>query len=628
MKEPILINSNDVNKETSNDFILTSAYNFVPTGRYIYYPQWDKNASYDYPIENGMDGTIEVGITNVSPLFIRNGSENCDASEEFSCHIKEEGGKVKYFLPGSSLRGLWRSTVEALSFSEMKQFSDTIVSYRDFVDENKKDTEFIIKARESRAGWLSYRGGKWILYPCKGNYLRISMKEINDFCGGSDINEKNENNKPKRLLSWDRNHYLEEIKGEMYPLYMREGKEYRIVCTGIKHINYSKKLGSHQFKRREYLFPTEREEGIELDKNFMEIDFFKIHGQEKGFREYKKRLYNKEKDVAVFFQTDENGKVYVIGMSRINKMRRKYSPKSLLDKNIANRNDNRYDMASLLFGFSGKRKLRGKVQVGNALCTTLDYLPVGKEPRRDILQMPRPTYNPLYIQQSAGQDRYNTYDDDDSVLAGRKLYRIHKGSQIIERYNEPKNTRKNPTRETRHYPFYPIMPGHFFKCKLNLHNMCPIEIGALLTAITLFGDKDAYHNIGMAKSLGCGKIKTEILSINLSDNIEGDKEYPIKYFIKEYERAMSIFTYSHADLYDSNGNEPLMWAETPTVKRFLGIKHEHPIDEVKQMTGLAYRVVRKKENFQILTEPDIPNLSLLTEKDKEDIIKQATHTPY
>ena len=77
--------------------------------------------------------------------------------------------------------------------------------------------------------------------------------------------------------------------------------------------------------------------------------------------------------------------------------------------------------------------------------------------------------------------------------------------------------------------------------------------------------------------------------------------------MKEYEMAMSLFTYSYIDLYDSHENKPLMWAGTPTVRQFLGIKHCHSIEEVTQMTRSAYRLIRNNANFQALTEPENQN---------------------
>ena len=603
---------------------LTSAYNFVPTGRYIYYPEWEKYASYDYPMKNGTDGIIEVRITNVSPLFIRNGSNECNASELYSYHIQEKDRKIRYFIPGSSLRGLLRSTVESLSFSQMKQFSDIIVSYRDFVNEEGNDTDFIINARKSRPGWLKYIDGKWKLYPCKGKYLRINIEELNRFCENGDINEKDSLDKPKWELSWERNNYVFEKTKQMYPLYKKNKKTYRIVCTGIKRAKNHTDIESYKLKKKEYLFPTEKGDEIELENEFINY-FFKLHGQERDFRKYKKMLYDGD-EVAVFYQTDDNSKVNIMGMSRINKIGRKYTPKELLNNYIVNLNNNRYDLASLLFGYGGRagQRLRGKVQVGNAFCTTLEF-PSKSVPKNDILPIPRPTYNPLYIMQSSDQQRYNTYDDDDAILAGRKQYRIHDGNNVLERVNQNKTMEDESIRETKFFPYIPIKPNHMFECKIAIHNMCPVEIGALLSAITLLGDKEAYHNIGLAKSLGYGKIKTEIVSINLSGkNYKRYLQELIKYYMKEDEKAMSLFTYSYIDLYNSHGNKPLMWAETPTVKKFLGIKHCHSIEEVTQMTRSTYRLIRKDANFQVLTEPKISNISLLSHIDKEEIIHRTT----
>ena len=619
MNDSVQTNPIGVTKKIPEEKRLTSPYNFVPTGRYIYYPEWEKFASYDHPVKNGMDGTMIVRITNVSPLFIRNGSEKCNSSEKSSCHIPEKEGKIRYFLPGSSLRGLWRFAVETLTFSQMDQFSNTIVSYRDYVDEEKNDTDFIIKARKSRAGWLQLSEGQWKLYPCKGNYYRISMNDVNRFCGGGDINEKvSSTNMHQYENSWDRNNYVFEKTNEMYPLFERYGKEYRIVCTGIKRINSDENVEDYKLKKREYLFPDETKGAIVLDNQFMNY-FFKLHGQEKGFRKYRELLFNGRK-VAVFYQKDDQGKIFVMGMSKINKIGRKYTPKELLDNHIANYDGNRYDLATLLFGYGGRasRRLRGKVQVGNALCTTLDPKPSEKDEKLPLLLMPRPTYNPLYIHQSVDQLRYKTFDDDDAMLAGRKYYRIHEGSSVIEREqsNFVEKAGSNPF-----HPFIPMKPGHVFECTINLHNVCPIEMGALLSAITLLGDKDAYHNIGIAKSLGYGKITTEVISIELSDNkYKGKLSDCIKYYMREFEKAMSLFTYSHVDLYDPNGETPLMWADTPTVKKFLGIRHEHPREEVGQMSRNAYRLVRKDENFQVLTEPRVTVPSLLLPSDRQEII--------
>nr|HRD09255.1 hypothetical protein [Saprospiraceae bacterium] len=64
-----------------------------------------------------------------------------------------------------------------------------------------------------------------------------------------------------------------------------------------------------------------------------------------------------------------------------------------------------------------------------------------------------------------------------------------------------------------------------FKGKINFHNLTPIEIGALISALTFHGNKNLYHNIGSAKPYGFGKIKIEIDEIKWRPYLEIFKEY-------------------------------------------------------------------------------------------------------
>ena len=60
----------------------------------------------------------------------------------------------------------------------------------------------------------------------------------------------------------------------------------------------------------------------------------------------------------------------------------------------------------------------------------------------------------------------------------------------------------------------------------------PIEIGALLSAITFHKNDLCYHSIGMAKPLGYGKIKLSVLDLN-----GFSKE--VKEYLKDFESAMN-----------------------------------------------------------------------------------------
>ena len=136
---------------------LTSPYNFVPINRQVYYPWWGDCISMDIPFRDGEDGFIEVTLRNVSPLFTRNGSrlekDRRDIPRE-SSHIVEENGDKRYFIPGTTIKGMLRATLEIMAFgkmSEKQHYSNRWFGYRDIG--GRGTYRNIVSNR--RAGWLS-----------------------------------------------------------------------------------------------------------------------------------------------------------------------------------------------------------------------------------------------------------------------------------------------------------------------------------------------------------------------------------------------------------------------------------------------------------------------------------------
>ena len=71
---------------------ITSPYNFVPLNQQVFYPDWAEQASQDLPFKDGLDVSLDIKLTNVSPLFTRNGSK--DGKDTFSSHIIGENGNA------------------------------------------------------------------------------------------------------------------------------------------------------------------------------------------------------------------------------------------------------------------------------------------------------------------------------------------------------------------------------------------------------------------------------------------------------------------------------------------------------------------------------------------------------
>lgn len=110
--------------------MITAPYNFVPLNKHVYLPDWADQISHDIPFEDGEDGYIEVTWENVSPLCIRDASTGDDG---YSMHVKQPDGSRLYFLPGSSLRGMLRNTLNILAFGKMEQYDNRFFGYRIFV---------------------------------------------------------------------------------------------------------------------------------------------------------------------------------------------------------------------------------------------------------------------------------------------------------------------------------------------------------------------------------------------------------------------------------------------------------------------------------------------------------------
>ena len=100
---------------------LTSPYNFVPINKQVYYPSWGKLVSMDIPFEDGEDGYIEVVLKNVSPLFTRNGARPEKDKETESSYVIDENGNKRYFIPGTTIKGMLRGTLEMMAFGKIKE---------------------------------------------------------------------------------------------------------------------------------------------------------------------------------------------------------------------------------------------------------------------------------------------------------------------------------------------------------------------------------------------------------------------------------------------------------------------------------------------------------------------------
>lgn len=556
---------------------IKAPYNFVPINHEVYIPSWGKQISMDVPFSDGEDGLIEVELQNNTPLFIRNGvgASACD-KEEYSAHITLPNGEKRYFLPGSSLKGMLRSVMEILAFARLKEdsYNDDFFGFRRFGGNNDPlQTEYIKQMNEGVCcGWLryDYKRDEYLLDDCgifDSNTCRISIENLREvyprYKNVEDMNALDKND----VLGYP------DIDGRT------------LVCTG--------KMKS---KKHEYLFDKVKNEDIHVDSDVI-VKFKTVYKPS----DYKDNLYkklNKGERIAVFFKKDNHGKVSVIGLTRNFRYPYKYRISDcIVQPNVGEGPD----LVDCIFGYVNKEDaLKGRVHVGNAFAneTVIEDNIV-----KGVLGQPSASYYPLYLRQ-VNEGKYTTYNDE-AEMAGRKRYRVHAPNALTD----PKyNSNENVVTEMK-----PLPAGTTFKLLISVHNLRPIEVGALLSALTFHDTEGPCHNIGQGKSFGFGSLRIKKLELK---NFKYDEHA----YLKDFEWEMSKF-------YDSNHPGEL-WANSDMVKTLLSIAAEHAnAEELELMKLKEYGDYRKNDKYSTLKEATVNAKAFVDIRDvlkvRADVKRQA-----
>ena len=597
---------------------MKAPYNFIPLNKEVFFPEWADNVSQEYPFENSESGSIDIEIETFSPIFIKNSKEYAQNEVMEFCHFIDENGNKKYYIPGSSLKGMIRNVLEILSFSKIDFIDDDTYAVRDLSSAQNfymKQMNLIDKPF-TRAGWLKKEGEKYIIEDC-GTPGRISHQEIDkafniEFAKyfQSPLFDSSDNNQKTAKYKYD-------IIGQITPTikvgpayssktnqkydkrqfhkYDTNGKEGILVLTGQPTPRQnSGQMGDG--KGFEFVF-FEKQTELEVDKKVFEnFKFAYFDGKDTQPKEspdwtfWKEKLYNGEK-IPVFFQKDDKGNVLHFGLSYLYKLPYEHSIKEGL---YSEHLKDKLDLAQTIFGIESNEE-KNKGLKGRVIFSHLEGFNCEEDGiKEEILATPRASYYPIYISQNCNNgsvENYKTYNDDEFKIAGRKRYpirnRIFSTNPI---HNQLVNTK-----------FKPLKKGKF-KGKMVYHNLKKEELGAILSAITFHLNNECYHNIGMAKPLGYGKIKIKINGIDA-------KEY-----IKEFEKVMFKFKNN--------------WIESDELIELFTMAKEHdfndlymridPEDEFRK-EKTAKHCLRK---FSDIVNDRVYPQSLLTKEEKQQYLSE------
>lgn len=545
--------------------MITAPFNFVPLSDKVFFPPWAEDVSHDVPFKDGESGVIDITITAKSPIFIRNHSSDRDnPSTEFCNH------NGQYYIPGSSVKGMVRNVLEIMSFSKLNKnsYDDNTYAVRDLSSAQNfyMKQMNLIDAPFTQCGWLKIVDGNYVIEDCgtpgRINHTQIDYAlgiefakhfKLNDFDAKDTTQKTSEykynlvNNKIHTITVGEM--YLSESnrkydKREFYK-YDKNGKNVaQLILTGQPTPRKNTgKMGDG--KGFEFLFFDSKNElkiDQEVVENFKFAYFDKRDTEPKespDWKYWKEKLYSGEK-IPVFFQ--KNGsKILHFGLSYLYKLPYEHSIKDGLSKIHF---DDRADLAESIFGYINKvehKALKGRVQFSHFKATTKAQ---SLTERIEILGTPRASYYPIYIRQY--NTDFKTYMDSNFSIAGRKRYPIHKGNKTVKT--------ENTGNENVGTKFIPLKDGVVFKGKLRYHNLKKSELGAILSALTFHNTKDTFHNIGMAKSLGYGKIDIKLEGIKNIETYLREFEMHITEQILEWSSSNQLKELVSMAVEQNNGN--------------------------------------------------------------------------
>ena len=446
---------------------------------------------------------------------------------------------------------------------EIKRETNTALNQEFGSNIQGKKQFFLSKCYESKAkaGWLTSNRNEWLITPC--DYARIPITELNEYAGISDDKTHlfRKSSSVNKYCFWCVQkddmiiNFLYDYK--IYDHYYARGGRNKYIWLCYKKAHYTPGRGQQgvivftgqpqtsnknerRKKKMESIFFDQRpNDSIKVqDEIFKRFVYCHSTNGEpnKEWQFWLDMLKNGETDcVPIFYLVDEqSGQLSSFGLAMMFRQQFTYSVKELVKKvNPLHLKEYPLDLAETMFGAPLEPdSLKGRISVEPFLERTNSSLQRPGLQQRTLLA-PRPGCYLTYLQQCTDENglltgaRHSTYNDHEAKPAGAKRYPVAKAARAPLRANDA----DNPNIMTK---FKPLPRGTTFIGSIRIHNLRPVELGALVWALTWGGDASLRHNIGMAKPYGFGTIKVSINGHDLMVNATRER-------LQDTERCCDLF---------------------------------------------------------------------------------------
>lgn len=560
-------------------------FRFAPIGRWVHEPVWGQEASHDHPFADGVSGEIELEIVAKTPLLV--GGARRKAEERAGEVWPFQLPNGVWAIPGATLQGHFRSVLEVATFGRLGQFiEDRRFGLRDVSGNVTSKALYLSRFNASgdpihpkvKAGWLVSNGAGAEIVPCELSRIHINevrnlpnnrnsaadwLAEANDakarlnaFLGGQPLSGLN---MPFRIGEAQPYAHQNETIRINYSrcVYDADGTAGTLVLTG-------KAVAGTQSGRKKWEFvfhSPERASALASTAERLPVandvmrDFRFLHDAEPGRKEspawtFWKPYFNSGEPIPVFYLI-ESGKVASFGMAYMFKAAHTKSTHELLAHSAPDHvEDSAEDFPSLVFGRTegtNGKPLKRRASF-DAAASTQEADPPSSN--KTVLLGPKPSYYPIYVRQPGHNGRLannkpyasytpiierTQYEGVDTLgveqkkpeLAGVKLWPAPPDSRLGQYATQlpdpPAGAGVAVQTQLRSLP-----AGMTFSTKLRVHNLRPVELGALLWSICL-GESDALagkeperrHRIGMGKPYGLGSVAVRVRAAHLTANDPG-----------------------------------------------------------------------------------------------------------
>lgn len=579
---------------------ITAPYGFVPLSDKVVQPEWltlldGKTAPplHDVPFQDGLCGTLELEITAETPIFVR-GTQ----ADNLPFRLGDNGpyaipgtalrGALRNIVEIIGFGRFDRVDNHRYAVRDMQNRSLYLDHMAAIVPSQKTGKGEPMPL--VNAGWLGKEGDSYSIEVC--DFGRVEYRQLMELAERSGVRGYQPGNKQssvEKYRRWGQASRQVKVAFEerrpgavngrtMFSNYgvatlQKEGRAGTLVFTGQPSRwipdETGKRPGAGNAKHHDFVFMNREKAEIfpVSSESFQDFEFaHSDRGQQNNLGRsltpneewgYWEKVLQSGNRVPVFFLTEEGPEkqpqLRAMGLAMMFRLSYKYSIGEGIDLCSPDHRSERtgLDLAEGLFGAvrgtglgeRGAVALKGRVGISHAAvvepCQPATEISV-------VLGSPKASYYPNYVEQDparpgsqpprdrSGKPLYRTWMDKPARPRGWKRYRPLTSTWLPQPPSggdgRPLDLSKVGTQ------FRPLPAGTSFRAHVDVHNLKPEELGALMWAITFGGNDHARHTLGMARPLGYGRCRLRVSSHDVR-NMRGEPVDP-QSFLAAFETFM------------------------------------------------------------------------------------------